>query len=137
MARNILKSKTAIAFIVCIMCLLITLIQSQEFNQFDEQCGGCWNELDYSVNTIVRSLAKNYRHKAKDEIIDEDNEALSLIRGSPHEIFRRSTSTSTNLECRACWVVLNRLKSEFKVREETEVTDYGRLVKKTMLNNGW
>ncbi|BFZ02251.1 hypothetical protein BsWGS_05289 [Bradybaena similaris] len=110
---------------------------SSELSTFGEQCGGCWDELDVSVNNIVRSLAESYRQTDREDILNEDDEALSLVRGSPHEIFRRSAAVSTSLECRACWIVLNRLKTHVTSSDDAEQAVYGRLVKKTMLNNGW
>jgi len=134
MARNYNKSISATYITVVSVFFLIVLVQTQELDQF-EGCGGCWSNLDALL--IVRGVARNSRHLARDDVIEEEDEALNLDRGSQRRFLGRSESLSTSVECQACWTVLKRLRSYVRTNDDSEITGFGRRIKKTMLNNGW
>ncbi|XP_059169562.1 uncharacterized protein LOC131951236 [Physella acuta] len=132
MANASLTSSTNAALVLFSLLLMVVLVHAQGLSRYEEHCGGCWLEMDDLVNTL---RSDSYNHRGEDRP-EESGETLQLLSSRlQRQLFRRSEPTS--LECEVCWIVLNRLKTAIKKDSEKEVTNFGQLVKKAMLNNGW
>lgn len=121
-----------------IICVLVKTIQSQEVNNSNQECDGCWGQLDAAVDTVVRSMSNYHRHRVRSDLanqLEETSQQFDAV--PPHFLFRRSLSSSTRSECLACWLVLKRLRLYNEKTQERDSTNLRHLVKKTMLNNGW
>ncbi|BFY97422.1 hypothetical protein BsWGS_00462 [Bradybaena similaris] len=136
MAQFRFRCHTSLSFLI--ICVLIKTIQSQELNNSNQECDGCWHKLDAAVNMVVRSMSNYHRHRVRSDLAEETDESNKLSDAVvPHLIFRRSLSSSTSSDCLACWLVLKRLLSYNERSQASETTNFRQLVKKTMLNNGW